>query len=106
MSEQGSILVIDDEIQIRRLLRITLEAAGYKVHLAESGEDGLRQAAMFRPETVILDLGLQDTDGITVLKKLREWAVFPILILSVRAEERDIIAALDAGADDYLTKPF
>jgi len=100
------ILVIDDEIQIRRLLQITLEAAGFKVHLAASGEEGIRQAAMARPEIIILDLGLQDADGIDVLKKLRVWAEIPILILSVRASEQDIVAALDAGADDYLTKPF
>jgi two-component system KDP operon response regulator KdpE len=100
------ILVIDDEIQIRRLLQITLEAAGYKVHLAASGEEGLRQAAAVRPEIIILDLGLPDADGIDVLKKMREWAEIPILILSVRASEQDIVAALDAGADDYLTKPF
>jgi two-component system KDP operon response regulator KdpE len=101
-----SILVIDDEIQIRRLLQITLEAAGFKVHLAASGEEGIRQAAMVRPEIIILDLGLQDADGIDVLKKLRVWVEIPILILSVRASEQDIVAALDAGADDYLTKPF
>lgn len=100
------ILVIDDEIQIRRLLQITLEAAGFKVHLAASGEEGIRQAAMARPEVIILDLGLQDADGIDILKKLRVWAEIPILILSVRASEQDIVAALDAGADDYLTKPF
>jgi two-component system KDP operon response regulator KdpE len=106
MSNQSSILVIDDEIQIRRLLQITLEAVGYKVHFAASGEEGLQQAAMARPEIVILDLGLPDMDGVEVLKKLREWATFPIIILSVRASEQDIISALDAGADDYLTKPF
>jgi two-component system, OmpR family, KDP operon response regulator KdpE len=100
------ILVIDDEIQIRRLLQITLETAGFKVHLAASGEEGIREAAMARPELIILDLGLQDADGIDVLKKLRVWAEIPILILSVRASEQDIVAALDAGADDYLTKPF
>jgi two-component system KDP operon response regulator KdpE len=106
MSNQTPVLVIDDEIQIRRLLQITLEAAGYKVHLAASGEEGLRQAATARPEIVILDLGLPDEDGIDILKKLREWATFPILILSVRTSEQDIVAALDGGADDYLTKPF
>jgi two-component system KDP operon response regulator KdpE len=106
MSDQVPILVIDDEIQIRRLLQITLEAAGYKVHQAGSGQEGLQQAAMFRPEGVILDLGLPDAEGIDVLKKLREWATFPILILSVRTGEKDIVAALDAGADDYLAKPF
>lgn len=100
------ILVIDDEVQIRRLLQITLEAAGFKVHLAASGEEGIRLAAMARPEIIILDLGLQDADGIDILKKLRVWAEIPILILSVRASEQDIVAALDAGADDYLTKPF
>lgn len=106
MSTRVPILVIDDEIQIRRLLQITLEAAGYNVHLAQSGEEGIREAAMARPEIIILDLGLPDADGIDILKKLREWATIPILILSVRASEQDIVAALDAGADDYLTKPF
>jgi two-component system KDP operon response regulator KdpE len=106
MSDQTPILVIDDELQIRRLLQISLEAAGYKVHLAASGQEGLQQAAMSRPEIVVLDLGLPDTQGIDVLKKLREWATFPVLILSVRSSEQDIVAALDAGADDYLTKPF
>ncbi len=100
------ILIIDDEIQIRRLLQITLEAAEFKVHLAATGQEGLRQAASVRPELIILDLGLPDADGIDVLKKMREWAEIPILILSVRASEQDIVAALDAGADDYLTKPF
>jgi two-component system KDP operon response regulator KdpE len=106
MSDQTPILVVDDELQIRRLLQISLEAAGYKVHLAASGQEGLQQASMSRPEIVILDLGLPDAEGIDVLKKLREWATFPILILSVRSSEQDIVAALDAGADDYLTKPF
>jgi two-component system KDP operon response regulator KdpE len=106
VSSSIRILVVDDEIQIRRLLKITLEGAGYEIHLAESGEEGLRQAAMARPEMIILDLGLPDRDGIDVLKKLREWAIVPVLILSVRSSEQDIVAALDAGADDYLTKPF
>jgi two-component system, OmpR family, KDP operon response regulator KdpE len=100
------ILVVDDEIQIRRLLQITLESAGYKVYLADSGEEGLRQAATERPEIIILDLGLGGMDGIEVLKRLREWATMPIIILSVRSGEQDIVAALDKGADDYLTKPF
>jgi two-component system, OmpR family, KDP operon response regulator KdpE len=106
MSNQASVLVIDDEIQIRRLLQITLEAADYKVYLSSSAEEGLQQTAMVRPEIVILDLGLPDMDGIIVLKKLREWSTIPIIILSVRSTEKDIINALDAGADDYLTKPF
>lgn len=106
MSNEARILVVDDEVQIRRLLQITLEGAGYKVALASSGEEGLQQAAMAHPELIILDLGLGDADGIDVLKKIREWSEIPILILSVRASEQDTVAALDAGADDYLTKPF
>ncbi len=106
MNSQVHILVVDDEIQIRRLLQITLESAGYKVSLAESGEEGLRQAATIRPELIILDLGLGDMDGLDLLKRLREWATVPILILSVRAGEEDVVAALDRGADDYLAKPF
>ncbi|MGH7455316.1 MAG: response regulator, partial [bacterium] len=106
MSNEPAILVIDDEIQIRRLLKLTLEANGFKTYLAESGEDGLIRAAMDRPDLIILDLGLPDADGIDILKKLREWATLPILILSVRNAEQDIIAALDGGADDYLAKPF
>ncbi len=106
MSNEPAILVIDDEIQIRRLLKLTLEANAFKIYLAESGEDGLVRAAMDRPDLIILDLGLPDADGIDILKKLREWATLPILILSVRHAEQDIIAALDGGADDYLTKPF
>jgi two-component system KDP operon response regulator KdpE len=106
MSTLPSILIIDDEAQMRRLLQISLEAAGYKVHTASSGKEGLQQVAMARPETVILDLGLPDEDGIEVLKKIREWATIPVIILSVRASEQDIVSALDAGADDYLTKPF
>jgi two-component system KDP operon response regulator KdpE len=100
------ILVIDDEIQIRRLLELTLESNGYKVLLAETAEEGLRRAATDRPELVILDLGLPDCDGIELLKRLREWATIPILILSVRSSEQDIVNCLDAGADDYLIKPF
>jgi two-component system KDP operon response regulator KdpE len=106
VNAQATVLVIEDEIQIRRLLQITLEAAGYLVRLAESAEEGLQQAVMARPEIVILDLGLPDADGIEVLRKVREWATIPVIILSVRASEQDIIGALDAGADDYLTKPF
>lgn len=106
MSNLPSVLIIDDEIQMRRLLQITLEAAGFKVHLATSGQEGLQQAAMVRADITLLDLGLPDIDGIEVLKKLREWSTTPVIILSVRASEQDIIAALDAQADDYLTKPF
>ncbi len=106
MSTSADILVIDDEIQMRRLLRSTLESAGYTVTLAETGKDGMRLATSERFDGIILDLGLPDIDGIDVLKELRRWAQYPILILSVRASEQEIVAALDAGANDYLTKPF
>ena len=99
-------LVIDDEVQIRRLLRLTLEAHGYKVFEAATGKDGLLEAAQRRPEIVLLDLGLPDMDGVTILKRLREWSKVPVLVLSVRDRDEDKIAALDAGADDYVTKPF
>jgi len=103
---QAAVLVVDDEIQIRRLLQITLEAEHYKVHLAASAEEGFQQAVMVRPDAVILDLGLPDWSGVDLLKRLREWSTIPVIILSVRSSETDIIGALDAGADDYLTKPF
>lgn len=99
-------LVIDDEPQIRRLLRVTLEANGYRVFDAANGNDGLAQTAQRKPDVVLLDLGLPDLDGLTVLKRVREWSRVPILILSVRDQEDDKIAALDSGADDYVTKPF
>lgn len=100
------LLVIDDEVQIRRLLRLTLESAGYRVREAETGALGLNEAAVARPDAVILDLSLPDLGGLEVLRHLREWSQVPVLILSVRGGETDKIAALDAGADDYLTKPF
>ena len=99
-------LVIDDEPQIRRLLRVTLEANGYRVFDTATGNDGVAQAAQRNPEVVLLDLGLPDLDGLTVLKRIREWSKVPILILSVRGQEEEKIAALDSGADDYVTKPF
>lgn len=100
------ILVIDDEAQIRRLLRLTLEDVGYVVREAETGEGGLNEARRDPPDVVILDLGLPDMNGIAVLKQLRETSVMPVLILSVFGQEGSKVAALDAGADDYLTKPF
>ena len=101
-----SLLVIDDERSIRRLLRVTLESAGYRVREAESGSLGLQELAAAAPDGVILDLGLPDIDGVEVLRRLREWTGIPVLVLSVREAEETKIAALDAGADDYLTKPF
>jgi two-component system, OmpR family, KDP operon response regulator KdpE len=106
MSTQPIILAIDDEIQIRRLLQSTLEPKGYQLKFATTGSEGIMMAGSERPELIILDLGLPDIDGLTVLKKIREWASYPIMILSVRSSESDIIACLDAGADDYLIKPF
>lgn len=99
-------LIIDDEVQIRRLLRVALESAGYSVSEADHGQLGLAEAALHRPDVIVLDLGLPDFDGVEVLKRLREWSETPVLILSVRDEEAQKIAALDAGADDYVTKPF
>jgi two-component system KDP operon response regulator KdpE len=105
-SENETILIIDDEVQIRRLLEITLSANGYKISEAATGKEGLAKAAINHPVLIILDLGLPDLDGLDVLKKLREWYEKPILILSVRNSEDDIVKALDHGANDYLTKPF
>lgn len=106
MNENETILVIDDEIQIRRLLEITLSANGYKIIQSSSGKEGLVDAATFHPSLIILDLGLPDIDGHEILKKLREWYSKPVIVLSVRDSEKDIIMALDNGANDYLTKPF
>ena len=99
-------LVIDDEVQIRRLLRVALESAGYEVHEAETGQLGLQAAALLRPNVILLDLGLPDLDGLEVLRRLREWSQTPVLVLTVREDEEDKVSALDAGADDYVTKPF
>jgi len=106
MAENETILIIDDEVQIRRLLEITLSANGYKISEASTGKEGLAKAAISHPILIILDLGLPDMDGLEVLKKLRDWYQKPIIILSVRSSEDDIIKALDNGANDYLPKPF
>ncbi len=99
-------LIIDDELQIRRLLQVCLEGNGYRVLEAGTGQEGLLQAAQYPPDVVLLYLGLPDIDGVTVLKRLREWSQVPVVVLSVREREEDKVAALDSGADDYLTKPF
>lgn len=106
MNENETILIIDDELQIRRLLEITLTANGYKIIQSANGKEGLVDAATFHPSLIILDLGLPDIDGHEILKKLREWYSKPVIVLSVRDAEKDIIRALDTGANDYLTKPF
>jgi len=101
-----TLLIIDDEIQIRRLLEITLSASGYKIAKAGDGREGLIAAASHQPSCIILDLGLPDTDGLEILRELRSWYQKPIIILSVRNSEEDVVKALDSGANDYLTKPF
>ncbi|HJW53310.1 MAG TPA: response regulator [Burkholderiaceae bacterium] len=101
-----AVLVIDDEPQLRRLLRTTLVAEGFRVIEAETAQRGLIEAASHRPDLVILDLGLPDADGQTVVRGIRGWSSLPIVVLSARVDEREKIAALDAGADDYVTKPF
>jgi two-component system KDP operon response regulator KdpE len=106
MTNENLILIIDDEVQIRRLLEITLNVNGYKICEAATGKDGIIAAATRNPSLILLDLGLPDEDGQSVLKKLREWYQNPVIILSVRNTEEDIIKALDNGANDYLTKPF
>lgn len=106
MSQGVRVLAVDDEAAIRRYLRASLSVHGYVVFEAESGQAALASVRDNRPDLVILDLGLPDLDGIEVTRLLREWTQIPIIILSVRGQEGDKIAALDAGADDYLTKPF
>ena len=104
--DSGLILLIEDEPQMRRFLRITLQSHGYRLAEAATGQEGLMEAATRNPEVVLLDLGLPDLDGIEVVRRLREWSVVPVIVLSAREQEQDKIKALDAGADDYLTKPF
>lgn len=106
MTVKDAILIIDDEAQIRRLLEITLSANGFKIIEASTGKEGVTLAASQQPNLIILDLGLPDIDGLDIINKLREWYLKPIIILSVRNSEEDIIKALDNGANDYLTKPF
>ncbi len=106
MSFQPTILVIDDEQQIRRLLDVTLSSNEYGVISAATGEEGMREAAMRRPNLIITDLGLPDVDGSEVVRRLREWYDGPIIVLSVRDTEQEIASLLDAGADDYCIKPF
>lgn len=105
-SVKYKVLIIDDEQPIRRLLRMTLEANDYKVLEEGNAREGLLSVSMNKPDVVLLDLGLPDEDGLAVLQKLREWSNLPIIVLTVRDDESTKIAALDTGADDYVTKPF
>lgn len=100
------VLVVDDEVAIQRFLRSVLIAEGFSLHIADNGSAALAAAALFKPDIILLDLGLPDMDGVEVINHLREWSSVPIIVLSVREQEDDKVMALDAGADDYLTKPF
>lgn len=107
MSTAGSqILIVEDEAHIRRFVRLTLEAEGHTVHEAENYQRGLIEAGTRRPDLVVLDLGLPDGDGVDLIRELRQWSSMPVIVLSARSTEASKIAALDAGADDYLVKPF
>jgi two-component system, OmpR family, KDP operon response regulator KdpE len=107
MTDAGKkILVIDDELQIRRFLRVALEANGYSIVEASTGKEGAYKSTTERPDCVILDLGLPDMDGLAVLRSIRDWSAVPVIILSVRDEEKEKVSALESGADDYITKPF
>lgn len=106
MPAANKILIIDDEVSIRRLIKVSLKSQGYIIIEAVNGQNGIQQTAMARPELIILDLGLPDMDGLKVLKAIREWATMPIIVLTVRDSETDKVSLLDAGANDYLTKPF
>lgn len=106
MMDAKTVLIIDDEVQIRRLLRVILEGESYRVLDADSGHEGILQAAQRKPDLILLDLGLPDFDGAEVLRRIREWSAVPVIVLSVRDAEEEKIKALDIGANDYVTKPF
>ncbi|HEU5193826.1 MAG TPA: response regulator [Methylomirabilota bacterium] len=100
------VVLIEDELQIRRFLRATLAGQGYRLFEATTGADGLIEVASRQPDVVIVDLGLPDIDGLEVIRRMREWTAVPVIVLSARGQERDKVTALDAGADDYVSKPF
>lgn len=103
---KNTILIVDDEPQIRKLLSITLEGAGYKTAECENGKEGVRLVASIKPDLILLDLGLPDMDGKEVITAIREWTQVPVVVLSVRDEDEEIATVLNIGADDYITKPF
>jgi len=103
---EPTVVLIEDELSIRRFLRVALNGQGYRVFEAGTGEDGLIETASRQPDIVIVDLGLPDVDGLQVIARIREWSAVPIIVLSARGHERDKVQALDAGADDYVSKPF
>lgn len=107
MEDKGArVLIVDDEPQIRRMLKVSLDGHGFETDEAVTGEAGVQRAAMFKPDIILLDLGLPDLDGKDVIKQIRDWSTVPIIILTARDQEGEKIEALDAGADDYVTKPF
>jgi two-component system KDP operon response regulator KdpE len=106
LSRKPTVLLIEDEPEIRRFLRATLLSHGYRLFEAGTGDEGLREAAVRQPDIIVLDLGLPDMEGLEVIRRLREWTAVPIIVLSARGQEQDKIAALDRGADDYVSKPF
>ena len=101
-----AVVLIEDDREIRRWLRVVLEAEGYRLFFAETGEQGVAEVAARQPDLVLLDLGLPDIDGLAVIRRIREWSAVPLLVISARGQERDKVDALDAGADDYVSKPF
>lgn len=105
-SKKNTVLIIDDEPQIRKFLKITLNSDGYKTEEAENGAQGIRMASSIKPDLILLDLGMPDMDGTEVITQIREWSQVPIIIVSVRDQDSEIVKCLDLGADDYITKPF
>ncbi len=106
MSNKPMILVVEDDTAVRNLIAVTLETRGYRYHLASSGTEALIEATTHQPDVILLDLGLPDMDGVEIIRKVRGWSGMPIIVISARSEDADKVEALDAGADDYLTKPF
>ena len=106
MSNKPLILVVEDDAAVRNLMAVTLDTQGYQYHLARNGSEALMEATTHQPDVMLLDLGLPDMDGVDIIRKVRGWTSMPIIVISARSEDADKVEALDAGADDYLTKPF
>ena len=106
MSNKPMILVVEDDAAVRNLMAVTLETRGYRYHLAPNGTEALIEATTHQPDVMLLDLGLPDMDGVEIIRKVRSWSAMPIIVISARSEDADKVEALDAGADDYLPKPF
>ena len=106
MSNKPLILVVEDDAAVRNLMAVTMETRGYRYHLAQNGTEALIEATTHQPDVMLLDLGLPDMDGVDIIRKVRGWSGMPIIVISARSEDTDKVEALDAGADDYLTKPF